>query len=89
MKLARLILSFGLLLGCAAAEKAPEIHAGQAGAGIVVIWIPLGVAPICALGYQNPGCIFAASGTQYWMKIVEVDGIVVSVVITAVGPGEA
>lgn len=90
-----LILSATLLFG-AISNAAPLAHnniapplrisATASGSSIVVLMIPLGDAALCAAGIQMPGCALDPYEPQYWMEIVEVNGVVVSEKIIAGTP---
>lgn len=55
-----------------------RVSAAISGSSVVVLMIPLGDAPLCAVGIQMPGCVLDPYEPQYWMEIVEVNGVVLS-----------
>lgn len=62
------------LLLCVCLQAAPV----QDSSRVTVLWIPLGIWPLCALGIQMPGCVYAMSQPKIWLKIVEADGAIIS-----------
>jgi hypothetical protein len=59
-------------------EPPMRISASASTSSVVVLMIPLGDAALCAAGFQMPDCALDPYEPQYWMEIVEVNGVVVS-----------
>jgi hypothetical protein len=63
-----------------------RISATASTSSVVVLTIPLGDQAVCAAGIQMPDCALDPYEPQYWMEIVEVNGVVVSEKIIAGTP---
>ena len=55
-----------------------RISARASTSSVIVLMIPLGDQAVCAAGVQMPGCALDPYEPQYWLEIVEVNGVVVS-----------